>query len=53
MLEQTLQNLRIDMMTKDKKIKELEDTVSLLQRQQQNIGAAYLRGSNLDNTMFK
>lgn len=53
MLEQTLQNLRSDMITKDKKIKELEDIITSFQKQQQNVGAAYLRGSNLDSTMFK
>ncbi len=53
MLEQTLQNLRSDLINKDKKIKELEDTILSLNRLKQNIGAAYLNGSNLDKTMFK
>ena len=53
MLEQTLHNVRVDILSKDKKIKELEDMISSFQKYQQNTGAAYLRGSNLDNTMFK
>jgi hypothetical protein len=53
MLEQTLQNLRTDLINKDKKIKELEDIVSSFDKLKQNIGAAYLNGSNLDKTMFK
>jgi hypothetical protein len=53
MLEQTLQTLRTDLINKDKKIKELEDIVSSFDRLKQNIGAAYLNGSNLDKTMFK
>jgi len=53
MLEQTLQTLRMDNFNKDKKIKELEDIVSDCRKYEQKIGAVYLRGTNLDETLFK
>ena len=36
-----------------KKIKELEDIVSDCKKYEQKIGAVYLRGTNLDETLFK
>jgi hypothetical protein len=53
MLEQTLQILRTENFSKDKKIKELEDIVSDCRKYEQKIGAVYLRGTNLDETLFK
>jgi hypothetical protein len=53
MLEQTLQTLRVDNFNKDKKIKELEEIVSDCKKYEQKTGAVYLRGTNLDETLFK
>lgn len=53
MLEQTLQILRTDNLNKDKKIKELEDIVSEFKKYEQKTGAIYLRGTNLDETLYK
>jgi hypothetical protein len=53
MLEQTLQTLRTENFSKDKKIKELEDIVSDCRKYEQKMGAVYLRGTNLDETLFK
>lgn len=53
MLTDTLQKLKLDISDKNKKIQELEDIVSECQKSKQNIGATYLRGSNLDETLFK
>jgi hypothetical protein len=53
MLEQTLQTLRTENFNKDKKIKELEEIVSDCKKYEQKIGAVYLRGTNLDETLFK
>jgi len=53
MLEQTLQTLRMDNFNKDKKIKELEEIVSDCKKYEQKTGAVYLRGTNLDETLFK
>ena len=53
MLEQTLQILRTENFSKDKKIKELEEIVSDCRKYEQKIGAVYLRGTNLDETLFK
>jgi len=53
MLEQTLQTLRTENFNKDKKIKELEEIVSDCKKYEQKIGAVYLRGTNLDETLYK
>ena len=53
MLEQTLQILRTENLNKDKKIKELEDIVSDCKKYEQKTGAIYLRGTNLDETLYK
>jgi hypothetical protein len=51
MLEQTLQKLKGDNIEKDKKIKELEQTINNFQFNHNN-QATYLRGSNLNNKLF-
>jgi transcriptional antiterminator len=53
MLEQTLQTLRSDTIQKDKKIKELEEIIESFEKFKDNVGAVYLRGSNLDETLYK
>ena len=53
MLEQTLQTLRSEVIQKDKKIKEMEETIESFQKFKDNVGAVYLRGSNLDEALYK
>lgn len=53
MLEETLHNLRLELLEKEKKIKDLESKFSEYQKNKLNLGAIYLRGSNLDETLFK
>ena len=53
LLEQTLQNLRADNFNKDKRIKELEQIVSDFNNYEKKTGAVYLRGTNLDETLYK
>ncbi len=53
MLEQTLQTLRSDVIQKDKKIKEMEGIIESFQKYKDNVGAVYLRGSNLDEALYK
>lgn len=53
MLEQTLQNLRLENVNKDRKIKELEQIVEECRKFEQKTGAVYLRGTNLDETLYK
>lgn len=53
MLEQTLQNLRLENVNKDRKIKELEQIVDECKKYEQKTGAVYLRGTNLDETLYK
>jgi hypothetical protein len=53
MLEQTLQTLRSDVIQKDKKIKEMEEIIESFQKYKDNVGAVYLRGSNLDEALYK
>lgn len=53
MLEQTLQTVRLDNFNKDRKIKELEDIVEQCRKFEQKTGAVYLRGTNLDETLYK
>jgi predicted RNase H-like nuclease (RuvC/YqgF family) len=50
-LEQTLHKLKSENIEKDKKIKELEQTINNFQFNQTN-SATYLRGSNLNNKLF-
>jgi predicted RNase H-like nuclease (RuvC/YqgF family) len=52
MLQETLQKLRKEMSNKDEKIKELEKINNNLQNTtQNNVGAIFLRGSNLNNIL--
>jgi hypothetical protein len=50
-LEQTLHKLKTENIEKDKKIKELEQTINNIQFSQIN-SATYLRGSNLNDKLF-
>jgi predicted RNase H-like nuclease (RuvC/YqgF family) len=52
-LEQTLQSLKSENINKDRKIEELENKVMELEKIRKNSGAVYLRGSNLDETLYK
>ena len=52
MLQETLQKLRKEMSNKDEKIKELEKINNNLQNTtQNNVGAIFLKGSNLNNIL--
>jgi predicted Rossmann fold nucleotide-binding protein DprA/Smf involved in DNA uptake len=50
-LEQTLHKLKTENIEKDKKIRELEQTINNIQFSQIN-SATYLRGSNLNDKLF-
>ena len=50
-LEQTLHKLKTENIEKDKKIRELEQTINNIQFNQTN-SATYLRGSNLNDKLF-
>jgi hypothetical protein len=52
-LQNTVQKLKIDNIEKDKKIKELESAITDIQKFQENKPAVYLKGSNLDNKLYK
>jgi hypothetical protein len=52
-LESTLQKLKMDNIEKDKKIKELEKTIENIQLSQTGRQAVYLKGSNLDDKLYK
>ena len=52
-LHETLGKLRQQSIDKDVKIKQLEDEINLLKSLQQQQKAVYLRGSNLDNKLYK
>lgn len=52
-LQDTLNKLRQQSIDKDVKIKELEDEINLLKSLQQQQKAVYLRGSNLDNKLYR
>ena len=52
-LQNTVQKLKQDNIEKDKKIKEYEKTIEDIQKFQQDRKAAFLRGSNLDDTLYK
>jgi uncharacterized membrane-anchored protein YjiN (DUF445 family) len=53
MLTQTLQKLKQDLGEKNKKIEELQQIISNFENYKQNAGAAFLRGSNLNDTLYK
>jgi thioester reductase-like protein len=53
MLTATLQKLKQDLGEKNKKIEELEKIITNFENYKQNSGAAFLRGSNLNDTLYK
>lgn len=53
MLSTTLQKLKQDLTEKNKKIEELEQIITNFENYKQNSGAAFLRGSNLSDTLYK
>lgn len=52
-LQETLGKLRQQSIDKDVKIKQLEDEINLLKSLQQQQKAVYLRGSNLDDKLYR
>jgi hypothetical protein len=52
-LQETLGKLRQQSIEKDVKIKQLEDEINLLKSLQQQQKAVYLRGSNLDDKLYR
>jgi len=52
-LQNTLAKVRQETLEKDKKIKELEQTIQEIQKFQENKQAVYLKGSNLDGKLYK
>ena len=52
-LQNTLAKVRQETLEKDKKIKELEQTIREIQKFQENKQAVYLKGSNLDDKLYK
>jgi len=52
-LQNTLAKVRQETLEKDKKIKELEQTIQEIQKFQENKQAVYLKGSNLDDKLYK
>ena len=52
-LQETLNKLRQQSIDKDVKIKQLEDEINSLKSLQQQQKAVYLRGSNLDNKLYR
>lgn len=52
-LQSTVQKLKQDNIDKDKKIQEYEKTIKEIQSFQQEKKAIYLRGSNLDDTLYR
>lgn len=52
-LQNTVQKLKQDNIDKDRKIKEYEKTIEEIQKFQQDKKVAFLRGSNLDDTLYK
>lgn len=53
LLQETLQKLRSENMEKDKKIKDLETRINAMGQEDVRRGAVYLRGSNLNDTLYK
>lgn len=52
-LQQTVLKLRQETLEKDKLIREYEKTINEIQKFQENKGAAYMKGSNLDDKLYK
>jgi hypothetical protein len=52
-LQNTLSKVRQETLEKDKKIRELEQTIQEIQKFQDNKQAVYLKGSNLDDKLYK
>jgi predicted RNase H-like nuclease (RuvC/YqgF family) len=52
-LQNTVQKLKQDNIEKDKKIKEYEKTIQDIQKFQEDKKAMFLRGSNLDDNLYK
>jgi hypothetical protein len=52
-LQTTLAKVRQETLEKDKKIRELEHTIQDIQKFQDNKQAVYLKGSNLDDKLYK
>ena len=52
-LQNTLAKVRQETLEKDKKIRELEQTIQEIQKFQDNKQAVYLKGSNLDDKLYK
>lgn len=52
-LQSTVQKLKQDNIEKDRLIKEYEKTIEEIQKFQQDRKAAFLKGSNLDDTLYK
>ena len=52
-LQQTVQKLKLDNIEKTKQIEEYEKTIEEIQKFQQDRKAAFLKGSNLDDTLYK
>ena len=52
-LQNTVQKLKQDNIEKDRQLKEYEKTIEEIQKFQQDKKAAFLRGSNLNNTLYK
>ena len=52
-LQNTVQKLKQDNIEKDKQIRDYEKTIEDIQKFQQDRKAAFLKGSNLDDTLYK
>lgn len=52
-LQNTVQKLRQEILDKDKLIEEYQNTIDDIQRYQGETKAVYLKGSNLDNKLYK
>ena len=52
-LQNTVQKLKQDNIDKDKQIREYEQTIKDIQSHQQGTKALYLKGSNLDDKLYK
>ena len=52
-LQNTLAKVRQETLDKDKKIRELEQTIQEIQKFQDNKQAVYFKGSNLDDKLYK
>jgi hypothetical protein len=52
-IQNTVQKLKLDNIEKDNKIREYEKTIEDIQKFQKDRKAAFLKGSNLDDTLYK